>query len=114
MDTLSPHESWQWLKSGKYDTDVFMPEVLQAVAGEYPILYVYMNDGSVRRVDMRPEIERGGVFSPLADPQVFRSALTVINQTAAWDFTGKRDPADVLDLDPCSLFDAPLAEDPLA
>ena len=70
----------------------YMPKVLQAVAGEDNTVYLYFSDGSVRLYDAKPLLKLGGVFEPLKDPDFFRSRLTVLNDTAAWDVTGNMDP----------------------
>lgn len=89
------------------DTSIFFPCVLQAVATDDFQVYAYFNDGSVRLFDVKPLIQSGTVFEPLRDIEVFRSALTVLNDTVAWDFSGKRDGSDCIDLDPEMLFDLP-------
>lgn len=94
-------------------TDMF-PQVTQAVAGDDYTVYAYMNDGSVRFIDMRPLIRKGGVFAALGDPEVFRRGLTVLNDTVAWDLRGGRGPADCIDLDPFSIWERPAVADPLA
>lgn len=38
------------------------PKVLQSVAGDNYTVYAYLNDGTVRCVDMKPMIAQGGVF----------------------------------------------------
>ena len=63
------------------------PKVLQAVAGEDFTVYLYFNDGSVRLYDAKPLLALGGVFAPLQDEAFFKSRLTVLNDTAAWDVT---------------------------
>ncbi|MCL2823440.1 MAG: DUF2442 domain-containing protein [Polyangiaceae bacterium] len=93
--------------------DLF-PQVLQAVAVEYGFVLAYMNDGTVRRFDARPLIRAGGVFAPLQDESVFRKTLTVLNDTVAWDISGKRDPADCIDIDPFTIQAMPRIVDPLA
>lgn len=92
--------------------DVF-PKVVQAIAGDNFTVYAYMNDGSVRRVDVLSLIDKGGVFTPLRDPDVFRRTLTVMNDTVAWDLTGNHDPSDCIDLDPFSVQEKPTVVDPL-
>jgi len=93
---------------------VFMPAVLQAVPGDGFTVYAYCNDGAVRLVDIKPLIALGGVFAPLANQDFFRSRLTVLNNTIAWDMTGDRDPASCVDLDPEQIFaEAPVVADPL-
>lgn len=92
----------------------FIPKVVQAVAGEEFTVYAYFSDGSVRRLDAKPLIEKGGVFAPLQDPGFFRDRLTVLNDTVAWDMDGNRDPCTCVDLDPCELYETcPIVQDPL-
>lgn len=93
----------------------FMPSVLQAIAGEGYMVYAYLNDGTVRLVDVAHLIERGGVFDRIADEGTFRDALTVLNQTVAWDVEGNRDPCACIDLDPITIYEeAPIVRDPLS
>lgn len=93
------------------DLKRFFPEVYQAVAGEDRVVYVYMNDGAVRRFDVKPLIEKGGVFRCLEDERVFREKLTVIGNTVAWDLTGTRDEEQCLDLDPFDLYHSQVVPD---
>ena len=92
---------------------MFMPEVLQAVAGEGNMVYAYFNDGTVRRYDMSELLTRGGVFTQLRDRKVFVDALTVMNGTVAWDVEGNHDPENCIDIDPCALYESPVTKDPL-
>ena len=89
----------------------FFPEVYQAVAGEDYTVYAYMNDGAVRRFDMKPLIEKGGVFQCLGDETLFREKLTVIGYTVAWDIAGNRDEEQCLDLDPFAIQASPVVDD---
>jgi hypothetical protein len=66
------------------------------------------------RYDAAPLIHPGSVFEPLADPDVFRGALTVVDGAVAWDLDGTRDPAKVLDIAPEAAYAAPRVPDPLA
>ena len=94
--------------------DTLFPKVLQAVAGENFTVYLYFNDGSVRLYDAKPLLALGGVFAPLQDEAFFKSRLTVLNDTAAWDVTGDRDPGSCVDLDPIELYEScPVVVDPL-
>ena len=88
--------------------DRVFPKVLQAVPADNYAVCAYMNDGTMRQVDVRPLIEKGGVFAPLRDAGIFCSALTVMNDTVAWDITGKRDPSDCIDLDPFTIMALPM------
>ncbi|MDR1495333.1 MAG: DUF2442 domain-containing protein [Clostridiales Family XIII bacterium] len=89
------------------------PEILQVLPTDDYIIYAYMNDGSVRKYDVRPLIEKGGVFAPLADINVFKATATVMNNTAAWDISGRRDEWDCIDIDPYTIAKAPAVADPL-
>ena len=85
--------------------DTLFPKVLQAVAGKDFTVYLYFNDGSVRLYDAKPLLALGGVFAPLQDEAFFKNRLTVLNDTAAWDVTGDRDPGSCVDLDPIELYE---------
>ncbi len=95
------------------DFSRFFPCVLQAVATDDFQVYVYFNDGSVRLLDAKPLLQPGTVFAPLRDIAVFKDTLTVLNDTVAWDLSGKRDGADCLDLDPETLFALPAVSEEL-
>lgn len=92
----------------------YYPVVVQAVAGDDFTVYAYYSDGSIHLADIKPLIAQGGVFSRLADPDFFRSRLTVMNQAVAWDVSGTRDPRTCIDLDPVEMYEntSPVA-DPL-
>lgn len=89
------------------------PEVVQAVAGEGRTVYCYFSDGSIRKYDMQPHIEKGGVFLPLKEDDFFIGRLTVMNGTAAWDVSGCFDPTQCIDIDPFTLYGAAVVSDPL-
>ena len=83
--------------------DSLFPKVLQAVPVRGFKVHAYMNDGTLRCMDIKPLIDKGGVFAPLNNPDTFNNALTVLNDTIAWDITGKRDPTDCIDIDPFTI-----------
>ena len=93
--------------------DELIPKVLQTVAGDNYTVYAYLNDGTVRLVDMKPMIDQGGVFEQLRNAEFFGSRLTVLNDTVAWDLTGRHDPAECIDIDPFTVADMPVTADPL-
>ena len=95
------------------DERYFSPQVLQAVPTDDYKVFAYMNDGSVRCVDVKPLIQPDTVFAPLGDIDVFQSKLTVLNDTVAWDMTGDRDECRCIDLDPFVIFNTPEVPDPL-
>jgi hypothetical protein len=91
-----------------------IPKVVQAVAGNDFTVYAYFLDGTIRLLDTKPLLEKGGVFAPLRDEETFRNCLTVMNGTVAWDLEGTRDPCACVDLDPCELYETcPSVSDPL-
>ena len=89
------------------------PKVLQAIAGEDFTVYAYMQDGTVRLYDAKPLISKGGVFEPLRAEAFFKERLTVLNNTVAWDLSGKLDPSDCIDIDPFTVAECPVVADPL-
>ena len=76
----------------------FWPKVLQVVPTDDFCVYAYFNDGSIRLLDAKPLIKPDTIFEPLLDINEFKSKLTVINDTIAWDIDGRRDPQNVLTL----------------
>ena len=92
----------------------YLANVVQAIPGEDFTVYAYFSDGSVRQADMRPYIEKGGIFARLADEKFFRERLTVMNGAVASDMTGARDATQCIDFDPCVMHEkSPVVTDPL-
>lgn len=89
----------------------FYPEVYQAVAGNNYTVYAYLNDGSVRELDVKPLIKKGGVFKKIEDETVFKNTLTVLNGTVAWDIAGNRNEYECIDIDPMTIFKCPVVPD---
>lgn len=92
----------------------YYPVVVQAVAGPGKTVFAYFSDGQVKRYDMAAAIERGGVFAPLANAAFFTERLTVLNDTIAWDVSGRFDPRECIDVDPFEVYAAETVADPLA
>lgn len=85
---------------------VIPPALIQVHADEekdYAIVCLFV-DGKVTRYDMKDRLT--GVFEPLKDKELFRSSLTILDNTAAWDLTGKRDETQCLTIDPWTLYTA--------
>lgn len=91
----------------------YFPKVIQAVPGDGKAVYAYFSDGSIRLYDVAPLIAQGGVFRKLSDDHFFRDQLTVLNDTIAWDLSGYYDPANCIDIDPFTVYEAPVVADPL-
>lgn len=91
-----------------------MKKVIQVIPTNDFKVYVYFEDGKIKLYDMKPLIGKG-VFAPLLDIQIFKEKCTVMNNTLAWDLTGKRDEYDCLDIDPCTIYENGIdITDPLA
>lgn len=80
-------------------------KVIQVVPTNDFKVYVYFEDGKIKLFDASNLITKG-VFQKLQDKNVFKNTCTVLNQTLAWDLTGKFDPTDCLDLDPEELYNS--------
>lgn len=93
------------------DSRYFFPEIFQAVAGEDYTVYAYVNDGSIRKVDIKPFFDNEGVFDQLKDKEIFKKTLTVIGNTVAWDLEGDRDEYKCIDIDPFFVFESPIVSD---
>lgn len=91
----------------------YYPEVVQVITGEGKNIIVYFSDGRITKYNMESLIGNGGVFSKLEDREFFTHRLTVMNNTAAWDLSGKHDPTDCIDIDPVTLYKAEQVSDPL-
>ncbi|MCI8425026.1 MAG: DUF2442 domain-containing protein [Adlercreutzia sp.] len=91
----------------------YIPTVVQAVAGPGRTVYAYFSDGRITQVDMKDNIAAGGVFAQLADDAFFAEALTVLNDTVAWDTSGHYDPTTCIDIDPFAAYEAQQVTDPL-
>lgn len=82
-----------------------IPEVVQALADDSYGVYAYFNDGSVRYKNLQELISKGGVFSKIQDPVIFKDTITVMNGTVAWDVNGTWDRTAVLDIDPIEFYE---------
>lgn len=92
--------------------DIF-PVVVQTFAGEDYTVYAYMLDGTIRKLSVKHLVEQGGVWEKLKDYDFFRNALTVMNDTVAWDLSGCFDPANCIDIDPFTVAESEAVSDPL-
>ena len=91
----------------------YYPVVVQALAGPDKTVYAYFSDGRITQLDMKGIIAEGGVFERLEDDSFFEKALTVLNDTVAWDISGHYDPTTCIDIDPFTVYEAKRVSDPL-
>jgi len=75
----------------------YIPEVYMVAHYKGPLVDCYFTNGDVRRYDITPAVERGGVYAPLADENVIRKTLTVYKGCLAFDLKGSRDPFEIVD-----------------
>jgi len=78
-------------------------KVLQVYPADNYKVYIYFSDGKIKLFDAEQLIHKG-VFTQLQDINFFKNACTVLNDTLAWDLSGKFDPSNCLDLDPEELY----------
>ena len=60
-----------------------IPHVVEATHTTDVTLRLVFADGATKDVDLRPYIQRGGVFAPLADPDFFSRFFVDLN-TVCW------------------------------
>ena len=60
-------------------------------------------DGKIVTYDVGPKLN-DGVFQRLKDLSFFINNCKIMNDTLAWDLTGKNDPAECIDIDPDYLY----------
>ena len=99
--------------SQELNTTEFWPKVLQVYPTDDYCVYAYFNDGSVRLFNVAHLIKPGTVFEPLLDIDCFKSTLTVMNDTIAWDLEGNHNSSTCIDIDPFVVFEQPAVADPL-
>ena len=92
--------------------DMF-PVVVQAVAGDDFTVFAYMLDGTVRKVSVKHLVDKGGVWERLKDNDFFNNALTVMNDTIAWDLSGCLDPSNCIDIAPFTIAECEPVSAPL-
>ena len=81
----------------------FAPEIVQVVPHSDYTVSVYFVDGKIVVYDVKPKLNKG-VFTALKDPEIFMKRCRIMNDTLAWDISGKNDPANCIDIDPETLY----------
>ena len=90
----------------------YTPEIVQVVPHEDYTVTVYFCDGKIVTYDAGPKLEQG-VFQRLKNKKFFINNCKIMNDTLAWDLTGKNDPSQCIDIDPDYLYGLEYAEDPV-
>ena len=91
----------------------YTPEIVQVFPHEDYTVTVYFCDGKIVTYDVRPKLDQG-LFQSLKDISLFTNNCKIMNDTLAWDLTGKDDPSECIDIDPDYLYSLEYAEDPVA
>ncbi len=89
------------------------PDIVQVVPREDYTVIVYFGDGKIVIYDARLKLEQG-VFQRLKDISFFVNNCKIMNDTLAWDLTGKNDPSECIDIDPDYLYGLENVADPIA
>jgi hypothetical protein len=66
-------------------------------------VYVYFSDGTIKLFDMSHLIGKG-VFQKISNVKDFTDKCTVLNGTLAWDFSGKFDGHNCIDIAPETVY----------
>lgn len=93
--------------------NTYYPIVVQVLPLDNFHVHVYFDDGHITDYNMAENMY-GPVFEPLKDINTFKEKCTVMNNTLAWDLSGKRDPSDCIDIDPVTLYEAPEISESIA
>ena len=89
----------------------YLPGIEQVIPIWNYKVYVYMDDNTVRLYDAAPLIQKGGIFKKLQDKSFFMERCTIMNDTLAWDLSGKLDPEDCIDICPDTIRECEIVED---
>ena len=91
----------------------YTPEIVQVVPHEDYTVTVYFCDGKIVTYNAKPKLNEG-VFRNLRDVSFFINNCKIMNDTLAWDLSGKNDPSECIDIDPDYLYSLEYVEDPIA
>jgi hypothetical protein len=83
--------------------------VVQVIPMRDYSVYVYFEDGKIVHYDMSKMIEKPA-FHCIKEIKFFMDRCTVMNDTLAWDISGKWDNTTCLDIDPDTLYALPHAQ----
>lgn len=89
------------------------PKIVQVMPTEEYTVYVYFEDGKIVCYDVKPLLEKE-VFAVLKEIEFFMNACTIMNDTLAWDVSGKRDASKCIDIDPDTLYELESVKEKIA
>lgn len=77
-------------------------------------VYLYYDNGEIRKYDCSWVLNETGVFEAIKDITSFKKLCTIMNGTLAWDISGTRDATACIDLCPDTVYqDSVRTKDPL-
>lgn len=80
-------------------------KILYVSPGEGNRVYCFCADGLWRIWDASAILQTSAMQDQVrSNPDFFRSAMTVINETLAWDISGDKDPSECIDVDPNEIY----------
>ena len=91
------------------------PKLFQVVPTDTYQVFLYYDDGQIRRYDCSWISDEGGIFEQIKDITAFKKLCTVMNGTLAWDISGVRDATRCIDLCPDTIYEESVpSSDPLS
>ena len=81
----------------------YIPTVVQVQPQENYKVNVFFSDGKIVLFDVSSFIGKG-VFSILSDKNFFFERCTVLNNTLAWDISGRYDNSNCIDIAPETIY----------
>jgi len=89
------------------------PNVIRVLPMNDYTVQVHFSDGKVVCYDVKPLLSQG-VFKQLQNIHIFKNTCTILNNTLAWDISGKQDKSNCIDIDPETLYKLPAIKDKAA
>jgi len=86
------------------------PNVIRVLPMNDYTVQVFFSDGKVVCYDVKPLLSQG-VFKQLQNIHIFKNTCTILNNTLAWDISGKQDKSNCIDIDPETLYKLPAIKD---
>jgi hypothetical protein len=80
------------------------PNIVQVVPTKNYIVYVFFDNGIIKEYSLKEDIRKGGIFEKLKDISFFIECCTILNNTLAWDLSGKRDGTNCIDICPDTIY----------
>ena len=70
---------------------------------EYQV-YLYYDNGEIKKYDCRWILNETGIFKELSDVDVFMNLCTIMNNTLTFDISRIRDPYHCVDICPDTIY----------